>query len=151
MRDIFGRGVRIRTGGLLRPRQARYQAALRPDMNCLFIIKHFPAPDPRPQHFGFWLYQNVSEIFQCQSCLTESIGVLVPWVDCPPNERFTAVRLQDRAPCNLAARLPVAGVYSVSEFILVSALAFTWRRACSGLLVRNEQSCPVPFRIPRES
>jgi hypothetical protein len=27
-----GRGARIRTGGLLRPRQARYQAALRPDM-----------------------------------------------------------------------------------------------------------------------
>ena len=29
--DTFGRGARIRTGGLLRPRQARYQAALRPD------------------------------------------------------------------------------------------------------------------------
>ena len=30
-KDRLGRGVRIRTGGLLRPRQARYQAALRPD------------------------------------------------------------------------------------------------------------------------
>ena len=27
---VSGRGARIRTGGLLRPRQARYQAALRP-------------------------------------------------------------------------------------------------------------------------
>jgi hypothetical protein len=29
--SIFGRGARIRTGDLLRPRQARYQAAPRPD------------------------------------------------------------------------------------------------------------------------
>jgi hypothetical protein len=33
-----GRGVRIRTGGLLRPRQARYQAALRPD---IFAVNQF--------------------------------------------------------------------------------------------------------------
>ena len=26
----------------MRPRQARYQAALRPDMNALLILKHFP-------------------------------------------------------------------------------------------------------------
>jgi hypothetical protein len=28
--------------GSVRPRQARYQAALRPDMKCARIIKHFP-------------------------------------------------------------------------------------------------------------
>ena len=28
--------------GSVRPRQARYQAALRPDMKCVMIIKHFP-------------------------------------------------------------------------------------------------------------
>jgi hypothetical protein len=37
-----GRGVEIRTPGLLRPRQARYQAALRPDMKYVKIIKDFP-------------------------------------------------------------------------------------------------------------
>jgi hypothetical protein len=34
--------VEIRTPDLLRPRQARYQAALRPDMKCVKIIKDFP-------------------------------------------------------------------------------------------------------------
>ena len=38
----IGRGVEIRTPDLLRPRQARYQAALRPDMKYVKIIKHFP-------------------------------------------------------------------------------------------------------------
>jgi hypothetical protein len=33
---VIGRGARIRTGGLLRPRQARYQAALRPDSEVLY-------------------------------------------------------------------------------------------------------------------
>jgi hypothetical protein len=37
-----GRGVEIRTPGLLRPRQARYQAALRPDMKYVKIIKYLP-------------------------------------------------------------------------------------------------------------
>jgi hypothetical protein len=27
---------------VVRPRQARYQAALRPDMKCTFILKHLP-------------------------------------------------------------------------------------------------------------
>jgi hypothetical protein len=40
--EMIGRGARIRTGGLLRPRQARYQAALRPDMKYVKIIKDFP-------------------------------------------------------------------------------------------------------------
>ena len=38
----IGRGVEIRTPDLLRPRQARYQAALRPDMKYVKIIKDFP-------------------------------------------------------------------------------------------------------------
>jgi hypothetical protein len=38
---LDGRGARIRTGGLLRPRQARYQAALRPDRLCVLIIRDF--------------------------------------------------------------------------------------------------------------
>ncbi len=29
-----GRGARVRTGGLLLPKQARYQAAPRPDVRC---------------------------------------------------------------------------------------------------------------------
>ena len=33
MMDIIGRGDRIRTYDPLRPRQVRYQAALRPDRN----------------------------------------------------------------------------------------------------------------------
>ena len=39
--EKIGRGVEIRTPGLLRPRQARYQAALRPDMKCPIILEHF--------------------------------------------------------------------------------------------------------------
>ena len=38
-RNVSGRGVEIRTPDLLRPRQARYQAALRPDNKCVFIIR----------------------------------------------------------------------------------------------------------------
>ncbi len=36
--------------GFVRPRQARYQAALRPDMKCSVIIEHFPGflPPNRP-------------------------------------------------------------------------------------------------------
>ena len=40
--EFNGRGVEIRTPDLLRPRQARYQAALRPDMKHVKIIKDFP-------------------------------------------------------------------------------------------------------------
>src|SRR6266403_4548903 len=44
--EFVGRGVRIRTGGLLRPRQARYQAALRPDMrgSNSSVLLRFPHP-----------------------------------------------------------------------------------------------------------
>ena len=34
----FGRGARIRTADLLRPRQARYQAAPRPELNVPIIL-----------------------------------------------------------------------------------------------------------------
>jgi hypothetical protein len=33
----------------VRPRQARYQAALRPDMKCIFILKHFATASNRYQ------------------------------------------------------------------------------------------------------
>ena len=36
-RDV-GRGARIRTADLLRPRQARYQAAPRPELNTSIIL-----------------------------------------------------------------------------------------------------------------
>src|SRR5712671_5736560 len=47
--EFVGRGVRIRTGGLLRPRQARYQAALRPDMrdSNSSVLLRFPHPSWR--------------------------------------------------------------------------------------------------------
>ena len=37
-----GRGGRIRTGGPLRPRQVRYQAALRPDALIIAYLHHMP-------------------------------------------------------------------------------------------------------------
>ena len=40
-KDWSGR-ARFELGDLLRPRQARYQAALRPDMKYVKIIKDFP-------------------------------------------------------------------------------------------------------------
>ena len=36
--EFRGRGARIRTGDLLRPRQARYQAAPRPELNAPIIL-----------------------------------------------------------------------------------------------------------------
>ncbi len=36
-----GRGARIRTADLLRPRQARYQAAPRPELNAPIILPSF--------------------------------------------------------------------------------------------------------------
>ena len=45
-----GRGARIRTGGLLRPRQARYQAALRPDIQQQLILTHYANHLPPNQH-----------------------------------------------------------------------------------------------------
>ena len=39
--EKIGRGGGIRTHGPLRPRQVRYQAALRPDITALLILKHF--------------------------------------------------------------------------------------------------------------
>ena len=36
--ERIGRGVEIRTPDLLRPRQARYQAALRPDISNLILL-----------------------------------------------------------------------------------------------------------------
>ena len=48
LREESGRGARIRTGGLLRPRQARYQAALRPDSDCLIHSKALPNFTPSP-------------------------------------------------------------------------------------------------------
>ena len=38
---MIGRGARIRTADLLRPRQARYQAAPRPEMEYHFILPSF--------------------------------------------------------------------------------------------------------------
>jgi hypothetical protein len=42
--------VEIRTPDLLRPRQARYQAALRPDMMCLIHSKALSDFTPSPSH-----------------------------------------------------------------------------------------------------
>lgn len=39
--NFDGRGVEIRTPDLLRPRQARYQAALRPDGTEFPILAYF--------------------------------------------------------------------------------------------------------------
>ena len=36
------RGMELLDIGFVRPRQARYQAALRPDMACVKIIEDFP-------------------------------------------------------------------------------------------------------------
>ena len=48
----FGRGGQIRTGDPLRPRQVRYQAALRPDICCFLDFKplsQFPIPSGLPK------------------------------------------------------------------------------------------------------
>src|ERR1035438_7342211 len=41
-KEWFGRGGEIRTHDPLRPRQVRYQAALRPDICCSFDSKPLP-------------------------------------------------------------------------------------------------------------
>src|SRR5437868_3836188 len=47
--DVIGRGDRIRTYDPLRPRQVRYQAALRPDMKCSCDSKPLPRTAPRAE------------------------------------------------------------------------------------------------------
>ena len=41
--DSIGRGGRIRTADPLRPRQVRYQAALRPDWRFISIVSFAPS------------------------------------------------------------------------------------------------------------
>ena len=50
--EMNGRGGAIRTPDPLRPRQVRYQAALRPDILCFLDFKplsQFPIPPGRPK------------------------------------------------------------------------------------------------------
>ena len=51
--DFIGRGGEIRTHDPLRPRQVRYQAALRPDNTCSFDSKPLPRvkilPEQEPE------------------------------------------------------------------------------------------------------
>jgi hypothetical protein len=65
---IFGRGVEIRTPGLLRPRQARYQAALRPDMKCFVDSKALTNYEATPNQ-PIWP-TTVPKL--CQNDFTES-------------------------------------------------------------------------------
>ena len=48
-KDWSGR-ARFELADLLRPRQARYQAALRPDMKCVIHSKALPNITPNPSH-----------------------------------------------------------------------------------------------------
>jgi hypothetical protein len=50
--DSNGRGGEIRTHDPLRPRQVRYQAALRPDIAGLFILDHFQFRHPFRKPFS---------------------------------------------------------------------------------------------------
>jgi hypothetical protein len=56
--DDFGRGAEIRTRDLLRPRQARYQAALRPDSNKFLFYWNLQLLS-----WGFELF-SVPEVYQ---------------------------------------------------------------------------------------
>ena len=66
--DIFGRGARIRTGGLLRPRQARYQAALRPDSDCFIHSKALSNFAPNPYHRSYARASNLPAFTRSGSC-----------------------------------------------------------------------------------
>jgi hypothetical protein len=68
-KEVSGRGVRIRTGGLLRPRQARYQAALRPDSDCIIHSKALPNLTPNPsRHFRSHCAKTVPNTLLNRGC-----------------------------------------------------------------------------------
>ncbi len=67
---LYGRGARIRTGDLLRPRQARYQAAPRPDEARRQVLVLGVRGALEPNTYTWYLEPDTEKLLFsfCQAC-----------------------------------------------------------------------------------